>query len=92
MRVSNYIFIAVVNRVDVFESDEYSEREETIMQLSRDELKDVPVDTMQHSRLLWMSAKEKEGVEDLMGRIAKFVTSMKQKKADEVTLTYQQDS
>ena len=81
-----------MNRVDVFESDEYSEGEETIMQLSRDELKVGLVDTMQHSRLMWMSAKEKEGVEDLMGRIAKFVTSMKQKKADEVALTYQQDS
>ena len=82
-----------MNRVDAFESDEYSEGEETIMQLvSRDELKDGLVDTMQHSRLMWMSAKEKEGVEDLMGRIAKFVTSMKQKKADEVALTYQQDS
>lgn len=80
-----------MNRVDVFESDEYSEGEE-MMQLSRDELKDGLVDTMQHSRLMWMSAKEKEGVEDLMGRIAKFVTSMKQKKADEVALTYQQDS
>eukprot|EP01083_Nonionella_stella_P079252 217283_1 len=70
-QLANVPQAVVMNRVDAFESDEYSEGEETMMQLSRDELKDGLVDTMQHSRLMWMSAKEKEGVEDLMGRMAK---------------------
>ena len=89
-QLANMPQVVVVNKVDAFEFDEYSEEEE--MKLSRDELKDGLVDTMQHSRLMWMSAKEKEGVEDLMGRMAKFVMSVKQKKADEVALTYQKDS
>jgi len=89
-QLANMPQVVVVNKVDAFEFDEYSEEEE--IELSRDELKDGLVDTMQHSRLMWMSAKEKEGVEDLMGRMAKFVMSVKQKKADEAALTYQQDS
>lgn len=94
-QLANMPQVVVVNKVDAFGEQEYysEEKEEMTMnlKLSRDELKDGLVDTMQHSRLMWMSAKEKEGVEDLMGRMAKFVMSVKQKKADEAALTYQQE-
>lgn len=75
--LANMPQVVVVNKVDVFE-DHFQEEKE--IKLSREELRNALDESMQHSRLMWMSAKEKEGVEDLMGRMAKFVRSVKQNK------------
>jgi len=83
-QLANMPQVVVVNKVDAF--GEYSEEE--ILKLTREELKDGLGESMDHSRLMWMSAKEKEGVEDLMGRMAKFVTSVKQKKVNEVASSH----
>ena len=45
--------------------------------LTRDELEQQLKDAMSHSRLLWISAKEKEGVDELMARLASFVKKVK---------------
>ena len=74
--------VVVVNKVDAFDECSGEEKE---TKMSREQLKDSLSESMSHSRLMWMSAKEKEGVEDLMGRMAKFVMSVKQQKAEEVS-------
>jgi GTP-binding protein len=62
--------VVVVNKVDVEDFDK--------AQLE-DRLKDV----MPHSRLMWISAKEGEGVDDLMSRVAMFVKKVKEATAAE---------
>ena len=44
---------------------------------TRDELESKLKEAMSHSRLMWMSAKEKDGVDDLMIRLASFVKKVK---------------
>lgn len=69
--------VVVVNKVDAFtgSGEEWEEGLET--KLSREELETKLKETMSHSRLMWMSAKEKDGVEDLMTRMAGFVGKVK---------------
>ena len=62
--------VVVVNKVDVEDFDK--------AQLEN-RLKDV----MPHSRLMWISAKEGEGVDDLMSRVAMFVKKVKEATAAE---------
>ena len=83
--LANMPQVVVVNKVDVFDNEHHFEDEQKEIQLSREELQDGLGKNMQHSRLMWMSAKEKEGVEDLMGRMAKFVLSVKQNKENEAS-------
>jgi GTP-binding protein len=62
--------VVVVNKVDVEDFDK--------AQLEN-RLKEV----MPHSRLMWISAKEGEGVDDLMSRVAMFVKKVKEATAAE---------
>lgn len=75
--------VVVVNKIDAYEEGNEEESEQGLMtKLSREELKNLMDAEMQHSRLMWVSAKEKQGVDELMGRMAKFVDSVKQTKAE----------
>ena len=50
--------------------------------MSKEELEEKLRAAMTHSRLMWMSAKEGEGVDDLMGRMAMFVRKVKETSED----------
>lgn len=77
--------VVVVNKMDAFEEGMEEDSEQGLkLKLSRQELKDRLDEAMQHSRLMWMSAKERDGVDILMARMAKFVISVKETKAQAV--------
>ncbi|KAL3929628.1 MAG: hypothetical protein SGBAC_012126 [Bacillariaceae sp.] len=64
--------VAVVNKIDAWRllgNDEYEQRKADL----GEKLKEA----MGHTRLLWVSAKEKENVEELMQRMASYVTKIK---------------
>ena len=73
--------VVVVNKVDVWESDDESGKEEweTGLQtkLTKGQLENELKEAMAHTRLMWMSAKQKDGVDDLMKRLSAFVTKVK---------------
>ena len=70
--------VVVVNKVDAFEGRSAQEWEKGLhVKVSRDELDSKLKEAMSHSRLLWMSAKERDGVDDLMTRLAAFVKKVK---------------
>ena len=84
-QLANMPQVVVVNKVDAFEEGREDESEQGLeMKLSRQELKDELDDVMEHSRLMWVSAKEKDGVDELMRRMAKFVNNVKDTKAQAV--------
>eukprot|EP00934_Nitzschia_sp_Nitz4_P007139 Nitzschia sp. Nitz4//scaffold9_size221794//115230//116898//NITZ4_001354-RA/size221794-processed-gene-0.276-mRNA-1//1//CDS//3329561025//7129//frame0 len=63
--------VVVLNKLDLVENDLDG-------QAKKERLSAEFRHSMGHSRLLWMSAKEGIGVEDLMGRLAGFVRKVKQ--------------
>ena len=76
--------VVVVNKVDVAfdnESDNSNGVGESFC--SRDELEAELKQVMPHSRLMWISAKEGDGVDDLMERVAMFVKKVKEASAAE---------
>jgi len=84
-QLANMPQVVVVNKMDAFEEGMEEDSEQGLkVKLSRQELKERLDDAMQHSRLMWMSAKEKDGVDILMARMAKFVSSVKETKAQAV--------
>jgi GTPase len=62
--------VVVVNKLDALEESPESYK------YSRSELEEQLKSVMSHSRLMWMSAKEGDGVEDLMKRLAMFVNKV----------------
>lgn len=71
--------VVVINKVDAFEGKANEDWEEGLqVKLKREELEEQIRAVMPHTRLMWMSAKEKEGVDDLMLRLAAFVKKVKQ--------------
>lgn len=69
--------VVVVNKVDVaFGDPDQKEAKKAELEMK---LKEV----MPHSRLMWISAKESEGVDDLMERVAMFVRKVKEATAKE---------
>ena len=71
--------IVVVNKVDAWEEGKGEEWEQGLrVRMSKEELEEKLRSAMTHSRLMWMSAKEGEGVDDLMGRMAMFVRKVKE--------------
>lgn len=71
--------VVVVNKVDAFDGEASEEWEEGLKtKLSREELASKLKESMTHTRLMWMSAKEKEGVDELMTRMAGFVKKVKE--------------
>jgi GTPase len=78
--------VVVVNKVDALRSSRSSntgtggEDWESGLQtkMTREELEQDLQQAMSHTRLLWISAKEKEGVDELMARLAVFVKKVKE--------------
>lgn len=77
--------VVVVNKVDTaFEvnnddaaHDENSNSSSGRRFRSKEELEDELLNVMPHSRLMWISAKEGDGVDELMERVAMFVGKVK---------------
>jgi GTPase len=77
--------VVVINKVDAFEGKGNESWEEGLKtRLDKDALKALITEKMPHSRLMWMSAKEKEGVDDLMLRMSTFVKKVKETKAQAI--------
>ena len=74
--------VVVINKVDALEGRAGEEWEEglRVKWSSRKELEEKLREVMPHTRLMWMSAKERDGVEDLMTRLAAFVKKVKDAK------------
>jgi len=70
--------VVVVNKVDVAFAEENGAKE-----ARQKELEEKLKEMMPHSRLMWISAKEGEGVDDLMERVAMFVKKVKDTSAKE---------
>lgn len=64
----------MVTKIDALQKGnaEYSEKELQTKQ-SREEFKIGMDKAIAHSRLIWVSTKEEEGVEELMDRMAKYL-------------------
>lgn len=73
--------VVVVNKVDVAFNDSDDGSGSTFK--SQAELENQLKEIMPHSRLMWISAKEGEGVDDLMSRVAMFVKKVKEATAAE---------
>jgi GTPase len=71
--------VVVVNKIDAFEDTVHGNDWEKGLQVrwSRDKLEQRLREVMPHTRLMWMSAREREGVDDLMLRLASFVKKVK---------------
>jgi GTP-binding protein len=71
--------IVVVNKVDAWEEGSGEVWELGLKtRMDRETLEMELKEAMPHSRLMWMSAKEREGVDDLMGRMSGFVKKVKE--------------
>lgn len=70
--------VVVVNKLDAFEGKGAEEWESGLKtKFTKEELQEKLNECMPHSRLMWMSAKEKDGVDDLMIRMQTFVQKVK---------------
>ena len=78
--------VVVINKIDAFESSNGSNDWEKGLRVrcSREEIENRLRVVMPHTRLMWMSAKERDGVDDLMLRLASFVKKVKEAKAEHV--------
>jgi len=71
--------IVVVNKIDAWEDGSGEDWEKGLKtRMDRNSLELALTNAMSHSRLMWMSAKEKDGVDDLMKRMAGFVKKVKE--------------
>ena len=69
--------VVVVNKIDAVEGRGEDWESGLKTKLTKEQLEKELNDAMSHSRLMWMSAKEKDGVDDLMIRMAMFVKKVK---------------
>ena len=69
--------VVVVNKIDALEGRGEDWEQGLKARMSRDELEAKVREKMSHSRLMWMSAKEKDGVGDLMIRMSAFTKKVK---------------
>lgn len=76
-QLANMPQVVVVNKIDAFDSAGEDWEEGLKTRYTKEELQVKLQDAMPHSRLMWMSAKEKDGVDDLMTRMLAFVRKVK---------------
>jgi len=70
--------VVVVNKIDAWDDQKSEEFEKGLtVKYSQSKLENELLSTMPHNRLLWMSAKHREGVDELMGRMFTFVQKVK---------------
>jgi GTP-binding protein len=73
--------IVVVNKTDAWNEGSGEVWERGLKtRIDRESLESKLKDVMPHTRLMWMSAKERDGVDDLMGRMNVFVKKVKSAK------------
>lgn len=71
--------VVVVNKADVLDRGLTNDWEKGLqIRWSRNELETQLQKVMPHARLLWMSAKERHGVDEVMTRLAAFVKKVKE--------------
>ena len=71
--------IVVVNKIDAWEENSGETWEKGLrIRMDKETLESKLREVMPHTRLMWMSAKERDGVDDLMGRTAAFVKKVKE--------------
>ena len=74
--------VVIVNKIDAAFAGQQEglldEEEEEQINKKKEELATKIKQEMGHTRLMWVSAKEKEGVDDLMTRMASYVGKMKE--------------
>jgi GTP-binding protein len=71
--------VVVVNKIDAFDGSATEDWEEGLsVKLQKAELEARLKVSMPHTRLMWMSAKERDGVDDLMARLFVFVKKVKE--------------
>jgi len=74
--------VVIVNKIDAAFASEGNgmddEEEKAIIDRKKMELADRMTEEMGHTRLMWISAKEKDGVDGLMTRMASYVGKMKE--------------
>lgn len=76
-QLANMPQVVVVNKMDTFEGSSEDWEEGLKMKWTKEELEGRIKEAMPHSRLMWMSAKERYGVDDLMVRLATFTKKVK---------------
>lgn len=69
--------VVVVNKIDAFDRAGEDWEKGLKTKYSMEDLQAKLQESMPHSRLMWMSAKEKDGVDDLMTRMLAFVRKVK---------------
>lgn len=74
--------VVVVNKIDAYEETKIAKQweEGLSVRVRREELEERLKSALPHSRLMWMSAREEDGLNDLMMRLAAFVRKVKQAK------------
>jgi len=72
--------VVIVNKIDAAfgESQFGDDEEQAILDDKKADLATKMKEEMGHTRLIWVSAKEKDGVDDLMTRMASYVGNMKE--------------
>ena len=70
--------VVVVNKIDAWDNQKIEEFEKGLtVKYSQTALESQLLSSMSHNRLLWMSAKHRGGVDELMGRMYTFVQKVK---------------
>jgi len=75
--LANMPQVVVVNKIDAFEGGGEAWEEGLKLRWTKEELENKLKQVMPHTRLMWMSAKQLDGVDDLMTRLASFVKKVK---------------
>lgn len=70
--------VVVINKIDALEGKGEDWEAGLKAKYSKEELEVKMREVMPHTRLMWMSAKERDGVDDLMIRMAAFVKKVKE--------------
>jgi GTP-binding protein len=69
--------VVVINKIDALQGRGEDWELGLKTKITQEELEEKLREAMSHSRLMWMSAKERDGVDDLMVRMAAFVKKVK---------------
>mmetsp|Transcript_10283 Transcript_10283/g.15709 ORF Transcript_10283/g.15709 Transcript_10283/m.15709 type:complete len:495 (-) Transcript_10283:11-1495(-) len=69
--------VVVVNKIDAFDRAGEDWEKGLKTKYTKEDLQAKLQEAMPHARLMWMSAKEKDGVDDLMTRMLAFVRKVK---------------
>ena len=69
--------VVVVNKLDALEGKGEDWEAGLRVKFSRNDLEEMLLEVLPHTRLMWISAREREGGDELMARLAAFVKKVK---------------